>query len=390
MRKLLILTITILSIISCKKEDEIVIPLVTINGVNEITSNSAICIGEITDDGGEIPIRGVCWSINQLPTTNDSKMSIGAGLGSFTSTITGLSPGTIYNIRAYGTNSVGTGYSSQLTFTTLAKFEIIDIKCSSSKIVYGQRNIFRALLSDSIGNINYEWKLFYNNLQVGNTLSGFDIKTFTLNTEKVGEYTLRLTITRGVYDKSIFEKKIFSIQSNFQYGVWGDNEQTIKNAEEDNGNTIQTGLFRKPVISPEVQNLTTFTYHKKDGISYTYYFKNGKLYAGAYIKDYVYNGLDTDAQDGYIRYYMEKKDLESILKIELPDGKIWIKNDPVQIALMDQDHLSRWKAIGYGFLQLKSEGTSSYGKGSIHLFRTQTTTTGDNYIEFEYTLVSPN
>jgi hypothetical protein len=42
------------------------------------------------------------------------------GAGSFTSSITGLSPGTIYHVRAYATNSVGTAYGSDLSFTTPA------------------------------------------------------------------------------------------------------------------------------------------------------------------------------------------------------------------------------------------------------------------------------
>lgn len=270
----------------------------------------------------------------------------------------------------------------------LELFEILDIKCSSSKIVLGQRNIYRALLSDSTGNINYEWKLFYNNLQIGSTLSGFDLKAVTFNTSEVGMYELRLTITRGVYDKSTFELKINSIQPNFQYGCWGDNEEIIKIAEADNGNTILQGIFGIPKISPEVQNLTTLTYRKKNQTYYTYYFRNGKLYAGAYIRLYTYTGLDIEVRDGYSLYYYEKQNLESILKTTLPDGKIWHETDPAQIASMDQDPLSRWKAIGYGFLELKSEGTSSYGKGSIHLFRT--TTTSGQYVNFEYILVSPN
>jgi hypothetical protein len=105
---------------NCKKESVKVIPTVTVSAVTNITATSATCGGEITSDGGEMPVRGVCWSISQNPTIVDSRTSNGAGTGSFSSSITGLTPGTIYNIRAYGTNSVGSGYSSQSTFTTLA------------------------------------------------------------------------------------------------------------------------------------------------------------------------------------------------------------------------------------------------------------------------------
>ena len=54
------------------------------------------------------------------PTISDSKTTDGSGTGSFTSNLTGLSPGTPYHVRAYATNSVGTGYSAQADFTTSA------------------------------------------------------------------------------------------------------------------------------------------------------------------------------------------------------------------------------------------------------------------------------
>lgn len=106
---------------SCKKETIKTAPTATISAVTNITATSASSGGDITADGGAaITARGVCWSTNQSPTMSDSKTSNGSGTGSFTSSITGLTPGATYNIKAYATNSVGTGYSSQSTFTTLA------------------------------------------------------------------------------------------------------------------------------------------------------------------------------------------------------------------------------------------------------------------------------
>ena len=43
---------------------------------------------------------------------------MGAGTGSFTSSITGLSPGTAYYVRAYATNGQGTDYGEEENFTT--------------------------------------------------------------------------------------------------------------------------------------------------------------------------------------------------------------------------------------------------------------------------------
>ncbi len=90
------------------------------SSVSSITKSTAMCGGSITIDGGSaITERGVCWGTSPNPTIDDSKTSNGSGLGSFTSSVGGLTAGTKYYIRAYATNSVGTKYGSETSFTTL-------------------------------------------------------------------------------------------------------------------------------------------------------------------------------------------------------------------------------------------------------------------------------
>jgi len=106
---------------NCKKEDSKVAPTVSISAVTNITTTGASSGGDIISEGGmPVTAKGVCWSKNQNPTIADSKTNDGSGTGIFTSSITGLSPGVVYYIRAYAVNVTGTGYSSQSTFTTLA------------------------------------------------------------------------------------------------------------------------------------------------------------------------------------------------------------------------------------------------------------------------------
>ena len=89
--------------------------------VNNITSTTAQSGGNITSDGGAtVTARGVCWSTSQNPTINDNHTSDGSGTGNFTSTMTGLKANTIYYVRAYATNAIGTAYGNQITFTTTA------------------------------------------------------------------------------------------------------------------------------------------------------------------------------------------------------------------------------------------------------------------------------
>jgi uncharacterized protein (TIGR02145 family) len=89
------------------------------NAIIEITYNSAIGGGNITSDGGyAITARGVCWSTSTNPTINDDHTIDGAGSGSFTSEIKCLDGETTYYVRAYATNSEGTVYGDQESFTT--------------------------------------------------------------------------------------------------------------------------------------------------------------------------------------------------------------------------------------------------------------------------------
>ena len=108
-------------LLNCKKEAIKTAPTVSITTATNVTATTASAGGDITADGGTtVTAKGICWSTNQSPTTSDSKTTNGTGIGSFIGSITGLTPGVTYNARAYATNSVGTGYSSQLSFTTPA------------------------------------------------------------------------------------------------------------------------------------------------------------------------------------------------------------------------------------------------------------------------------
>lgn len=91
--------------------------------VTDTGIHRANCGGNVTFDGGSaVTARGICWSTAQNPTLNDSHTDDGNGLGVFTSHITGLTPDTTYYVRAYATNSVGTAYGDQRSFTTTSPF----------------------------------------------------------------------------------------------------------------------------------------------------------------------------------------------------------------------------------------------------------------------------
>jgi hypothetical protein len=106
---------------------------VTTAAVSSITSSTADSGGEVTADGGSpVTARGVCWSTTANPTTADSTTADGTGTGTFTSNLTGLSPGVTYHVRAYAINGVGTAYGSDVTFTTTTVLPTVTTAAVSS------------------------------------------------------------------------------------------------------------------------------------------------------------------------------------------------------------------------------------------------------------------
>lgn len=94
-------------------------PTISTSAVRDITSNSAVCGGNITSDGGaEVTQRGLCWSKNENPNILNSKISCENGSGEFAGTMTDLYPNTRYYVRAFATNAIGTAYGEQREFTT--------------------------------------------------------------------------------------------------------------------------------------------------------------------------------------------------------------------------------------------------------------------------------
>ena len=98
------------------------LPTITTTEASLIAPTAANSGGDISDYGGApVTARGVCWSTSANPTTAlATKTSDGTGTGVFISNLTGLTANTTYFVRAYATNSAGTGYGNQVSFTTSA------------------------------------------------------------------------------------------------------------------------------------------------------------------------------------------------------------------------------------------------------------------------------
>lgn len=85
----------------------------------EVYSVMAKVSGNVVSDG-ELTIsgRGICWNTEPMPTSHHNKVTIPGGSGLFSANIQGLSPGTVYYIRAYAINNIGIAYGNQIILTT--------------------------------------------------------------------------------------------------------------------------------------------------------------------------------------------------------------------------------------------------------------------------------
>ncbi|MFN9689390.1 MAG: FISUMP domain-containing protein [Bacteroidota bacterium] len=112
-----------------------------------ITTSAATSGGNITADGGSpITARGVVWNTSTSPTISlSTKTSNGTGTGAFTSNITGLSAGTLYYVRSYATNTAGTSYGTQISFTTLASCTCASTATCPSTVTDRESNSYDVL-----------------------------------------------------------------------------------------------------------------------------------------------------------------------------------------------------------------------------------------------------
>ena len=131
----LLMLLLLISLSHCEDMPTNVVPTVETKPVTDIKFGTAKSGGNISDDGGAfITRKGVCWDLTSgLSLDNCVGFSLnGPGMCNYISTISGLEEGKTYFVRAYATNSEGTGYGASENFMT--KLTAIDITTSASSI----------------------------------------------------------------------------------------------------------------------------------------------------------------------------------------------------------------------------------------------------------------
>jgi len=120
------------------------LPTVTTTSATSITSTGATTGGNVTADGGaSVTARGVAYGTVQNPSTANSTTSDSTGTGAFTSTLSGLTASTLYYVRAYATNAVGTAYGNEVGFTTLAAAP--SFTCGTSTVTDVDNNTYNTV-----------------------------------------------------------------------------------------------------------------------------------------------------------------------------------------------------------------------------------------------------
>lgn len=169
-------------------------PNVTTSSVTSYTGSSAAMGGSSTS-AVSVTDRGVVYSSTDptpaIGNTDCTKVSMGSGTGSFSGSVTGLSAGKTYYVRAYAVNSYGTSYGSAASFTTANSLP------SGKPTISGVAQIGNTLTAspsgitdaDGLGTFSYQWQVSDNGTSGwANISSNATASSYKLTASEAGKY----------------------------------------------------------------------------------------------------------------------------------------------------------------------------------------------------------
>ena len=155
-KKIYLIFLIFITFCSCDKEqnvDNSMLPRITTLGASNISSSSATIGGKIVSNGNEnITSFGICWASTPEPTINSLHLTYTSYQETFFTTIQDLTKNQTYYVRSYATNSVGTSYGNQITFTTDAVEQIYISGISDGRCVYWKDGILNELTNSGLSN----------------------------------------------------------------------------------------------------------------------------------------------------------------------------------------------------------------------------------------------
>ncbi len=178
-----------------------VAPTVTTGAASAITLNTATLAGSIPSSGcTAVTAYGIEYSLVNgfVPGTGTVVTSGNLAGSNFTSAVTGLTPGTTYYYVAYATNAGGTGYGTQLSFTTAPP--ITPTLSTTGLTGFGD------VCQNTTAGPN-SFVLNGSNLTAASISVG-PLTGYTFSTTSGGTYTASLSITQpgGTFSQPIFVK----------------------------------------------------------------------------------------------------------------------------------------------------------------------------------------
>ena len=213
----------------------ITVPQLTTAAITNLSQHTATSGGTITANGGAaISASGICWSkTNNPPTVSDSKTTGTTASGSFTSVMNNLDVSSTYYVRAYATNSVGTGYGNVVTFTTPADSNTVTFIYNGATVTYGiitspvtgrkwlDRNLGASRVATSATD-----RMAYGHLfQWGRPADGHQVINYTSSTSGSGGPMTKTLATSDVPGHATFITPDNTVEQNgvFIYD-WRDNQ----------------------------------------------------------------------------------------------------------------------------------------------------------------------
>ncbi|MFC0878752.1 LamG-like jellyroll fold domain-containing protein, partial [Saccharicrinis sp. FJH2] len=134
------------------------IPTVTTSTAGSVSVTSATLSGEVTsDNNGTVSETGVVYSkTDNTPTIaeGETKVAISSGTGTFSQTVSSLSPATTYYFQAYAINPAGISYGEAKSLTTLKMDQTITFNTMSAK-TFGDADFDPAATASSGLTVSY-------------------------------------------------------------------------------------------------------------------------------------------------------------------------------------------------------------------------------------------
>jgi photosystem II stability/assembly factor-like uncharacterized protein len=313
----LALAASLISFNACKKKSEPInvtvlpdpTPVVkglaslTTDSVKNIAAFTAKCGGNVTSEGTSlISAVGVCWSTSPKPTLLNPKTNDGAGVGSFTSTLTNLSSNTTYYVRAYASNGNGTEYGNEFSFKTAPSWQQMNqtaYQFTSSVFFQMKGNLIFALGSGNSLRISNDGGVSFSNLtslnqQINNfVIVGNDIFVsaifntgFYKSSDNGTTWTLFNTGLPNLGNYPIYTNGTDLFSYNSSNSILYKSSPTTANWTSISTSLINNLAIKDGLLLVQFGNQTNFQVSTDGGTTWT----NSNLPAGNGIRDIAKNG----------------------------------------------------------------------------------------------------